>query len=156
MIEIERKFLVKSTDFKSLAIKETLIIQGFLSQDPERTVRVRIKGSSGFLTIKGKSNSSGTSRYEWEHKISISEAEDLLKLCLKGIIKKTRFEIPLGQHIYEVDEFYDDNDGLVIAEIELNSETEFFEKPEWLGKEVTGKPEYYNSQLSINPYSTWK
>ncbi len=155
MIEIERKFLVKSNEFKSLAVKQTLIIQGFLNKDPERIVRVRIKGDEGFLTIKGKSNSSGTSRYEWEREISISEAEELLKLCLKGVIKKTRFEVPVGKHMYEIDEFYEDNEGLIIAEIELNSENDVFEKPDWLGSEVTGETKYYNSQLSLNPYSSW-
>jgi len=118
-------------------------------------VRVRIKGDSAFLTIKGKSNDSGTSRFEWEKQIDIHDAEALLDLCEAGILEKTRYEIPSGKHIYEVDEFQGKNQGLLIAEIELNSEDEVFEKPNWLGKEVTGDVKYYNSQLSKQPYKTW-
>ena len=117
MIEIERKFLVVSDAFKEKASKNTRITQGFLSTDPELTVRVRIKGNEGFLTIKGKSNTSGTSRFEWEKEIDLEEAEALLKLCKKGIIDKIRYEVESNQHVYEVDEFFGDNKGLVIAEI---------------------------------------
>lgn len=155
MIEIERKFLVVSDAFKEKASKNTRITQGFLSTDPERTVRVRIKGNEGFLTIKGKSNTSGTSRFEWEKEIDLEEAEALLKLCKKGIIDKIRYEVESNQHVYEVDEFFGDNKGLVIAEIELNAENEVFEKPNWLGSEVTGKVKYYNSQLSVIPFCEW-
>jgi len=156
VIEIERKFLVKSKYYKSEAISSERIVQGFLNTNPERTVRIRIKGLKGFLTIKGKSNKSGTSRYEWEETIAISDAENLLKLCEEGVVEKTRYEIPLGNHIFEVDEFHGANGGLVIAEVELEDENEVFQKPEWLGIEVTGEVKYYNSQLSKNPYKNWK
>jgi adenylate cyclase len=155
MIEIERKFLVKSDDYKSAGSSNTRIVQGFLNTDPNRTVRIRIKGDKGFITVKGKSNESGTSRFEWEKEIPVDEAESLMKLCEKGILEKCRYEIPLGNHVYEVDEFYGDNLGLTVAEIELNSENEMFEKPDWLGKEVTGQIKYYNSQLSKNPFNLW-
>lgn len=156
MIEIERKFLVNSDAFKSKALSEKRIIQGFLNTDPERTVRVRINGKKGFLTIKGKSNESGTTRYEWEEAIALADAEELLKLCEEGIVEKTRYEIPQGNHIYEVDEFQGLNEGLTVAEVELENEDEVFQKPEWLGREVTGEVKYYNSQLSKNPYKNWK
>ncbi len=155
MLEIERKFLIVSQDFKNQAFSKERIVQGFLNTDPDRTVRVRIKGEMGFLTVKGKSNSLGTTRFEWEKQISTSEAEKLLDLCEKTIIEKTRYKISVGDHVFEVDVFHGANQGLVVAEIELNDENEDFEKPDWLGKEVTGKVKYYNSQLSKNPYSTW-
>ena len=155
MIEIERKFLVVSDAFKTEAFKKTRITQGFLSTDPERTVRVRIKETQGFLTIKGKSNASGASRFEWEKEIDLDEAEALLKLCKKGIIDKIRYEVRSNAHVYEVDEFFGDNAGLVVAEIELTSENEVFEKPFWLGKEVTGNIKYYNSKLSTIPFCKW-
>ncbi len=156
MVEIERKFLVNSNDFKKDAFKQTRIIQGFLSTNPKRTVRVRIKGKAGFLTVKGKSNDSGLSRFEWEKEISKAEAESLLELCKKGVINKIRYEIKVGNHIFEVDEFFGENEGLIIAEVELKSETETFIKPKWLGKEVTGNIKYYNSQLVKKPYNSWK
>lgn len=156
MLEIERKFLVKDKSFKTDVISENQIVQGFLNSDPERTVRVRIKNEKGFITVKGKSNIEGTIRFEWEKEILTTEAKTLLELCEKGIIEKTRYEIKQGNHIFEVDEFYGDNEGLIIAEIELNHETEIFKKPSWLGKEVTGEVHYYNSQLSINPYKNWR
>ena len=155
MIEIERKFLVISNDFKNESYKQTRIKQGFLNTNPERTVRVRVKGDKGYLTIKGLSSTNGLSRYEWEKEISKHDANQLLKLCEKGIIDKTRYEINIGEHTFEVDEFYGDNQGLVIAEVELQNESEAFDKPNWLGKEVTGITKYYNSQLSINPYKSW-
>ncbi len=154
-IEIEKKFLVKSEDFKKDALKSTRITQGYLSSHPERTVRVRIKGDKGFLTIKGKGSPSGASRYEWEKEIPVSEVEDLLTLCEDGIIDKTRYEVKSENHIFEVDEFYGENQGLVIAEVELLSENEYFFKPEWLGEEVTGKAQYYNAMLMKNPYIKW-
>jgi adenylate cyclase len=156
MIEIERKFLVKSEDFKKEAFTQNRIAQGYLSSVPGRTVRVRIKGDMGFLTIKGASNESGLSRFEWEKEIPVDEATALLKLCEKGVIDKTRFEVKMGQHIFEVDEFYGENEGLIVAEIELKSETENFESPNWLGKEVTNDNRYYNSCLSKNPYKNWR
>ena len=156
MEEIERKFLVESTDFIKESTINNRIVQGYLNSNPERTVRVRIKGNKGFLTIKGKGNENGTTRFEWEKEISLSEAEALLQLCESGIIDKIRYEIPIGKHTFEVDVFSDENQGLIIAEVELSSENEFFEQPNWLGKEVTGDKKYYNSYLSENPFCTWK
>jgi adenylate cyclase len=156
MIEIERKFLVKSNDFKQQAFIHNKIAQGYLSSVPERTVRVRIKGEKGFITIKGISQQSGMSRFEWENEIPLEEALELLKLCEKGKIEKTRYEIKLGNHIYEVDEFYGENEGLLLAEIELNSENETFEKPDLLGDEVTNDKRYYNAYLSKNPFKDWQ
>jgi adenylate cyclase len=155
MIEIERKFLVISDEFKSLAHKQNRIIQGYLSAIPERTVRVRVKGEKGYLTIKGASNQSGMSRFEWEKEIPVEEAKELLKLCEKGTIDKSRYEVKIGNHIFEIDEFYGKNKGLLLAEIELNSEAEYFEKPSWLGEEVTKDNRYYNSYLSKNPFVNW-
>lgn len=156
MVEIERKFLVKSADFKEQAFAHNKIAQGYLSAVPERTVRVRIKGERGFITIKGVSQQGGMSRFEWENEIPLDEALELLKLCEKGKIEKTRYEIKLGKHIFEVDEFYGENEGLVMAEVELESETETFEKPDWLGEEVTNDPRYYNAYLSKNPFKEWE
>ena len=156
MIEIERKFLVTSKAFKTQASAEKKISQGYLNSDPERTVRIRIANDQGFLTIKGKGNESGMSRFEWEKEIPVDEARALLALSEKGAIDKTRFEIKVGNHTYEVDEFYGENEGLVIAEIELSSENEAFEKPEWLGEEVTNDERYYNAYLSKNPFTYWK
>ncbi len=156
MLEIERKFLVTSAAFKEVAQKATRITQGYLSTDPERTVRVRIKGDKGFLTIKGKSNDSGTTRVEVEEEIAVDKAQTLLSLCLPGVIDKTRYEYTVGNHTWEIDEFYGENEGLTVAEIELNSEEEDFTKPDWIGNEVTGDNKYYNSQLSENPFKKWK
>ena len=156
MEEIERKFLVESTDFIKENTVNNRIVQGYLNSNPERTVRVRIKGNKGFLTIKGKGNENGTTRFEWEKEISLSEAEALLQLCESGIIDKIRYEIPLGKHTFEVDVFSGENQGLIIAEVELTSENEFFEQPNWLGKEVTGDKKYYNSHLSEHPFCSWK
>ncbi|MEM7085880.1 MAG: CYTH domain-containing protein [Bacteroidota bacterium] len=156
MVEIERKFLVTSEAFKAEAHSEIKITQGFLSVDPERTVRVRIKGERGFLTIKGKSNETGTSRFEWEREIPVTEAAALLKLCLPGVIDKIRCEVKREDHLIEIDIFSGENEGLVLAEIELSSEEETFPIPHWLGEEVTGDPRYYNSQLSKQPYKNWK
>lgn len=156
MIETERKFLVVSDAYKQEAFSQKRIMQGYLSSVPERTVRVRTKGTQGFLTIKGKSNESGTSRMEWEKEISVADAEQLLALCEKGAIDKIRHEVKAGGHIYEIDEFFGDNAGLVVAEIELADENEAFIKPQWLGEEVTGTERYYNAYLSRNPYNTWQ
>ena len=155
MIEIERKFLVLNNDFIALAVAKNRIVQGYLNSNPERIVRVRIKGNKGFLTIKGKGNDSGTTRLEWETEIPLAEAEKLLSICENGVIDKIRYEIPSGKHTYEVDVFAEQNKGLVIAEIELSAENEFFEKPNWLGKEVTGDNRYYNAYLSNNPFVSW-
>ena len=156
MIEIERKFLVLNTDFIALATAKNRIVQGYLNSNPERTVRLRIKGNKGFLTIKGKGNESGTTRLEWETEIPLDEAEKLISLCENGVIDKIRYEIPLGKHTFEVDVFSGENQGLIIAEVELTSENEFFEQPNWLGKEVTGDKKYYNSHLSEHPFCSWK
>lgn len=156
MTETERKFLVRNDSYKQQAYIQKRITQGYLSSVPERTVRVRTKGDQGFLTIKGKSNESGTSRMEWEKEISVADAEQLLALCEKGVIDKIRHEVKVGNHVYEVDEFFGDNAGLVVAEIELADENEEFTKPEWLGEEVTGTERYYNAYLSRNPYNTWQ
>ncbi len=152
--EIERKFLVKG-DFKKEVAKATRITQGYLSSVPERTVRVRIKGDKGFITIKGIGSSSGASRYEWEKEIPVAEVDELLKICEPGVIDKTRYAIQKGKHTFEVDEFYGENQGLTVAEIELSSETESFERPTWLGEEVTGDSRFYNSMLMKNPYTKW-
>jgi len=156
VIEIERKFLIKSDAFKSEAVSQERIVQGFLNTHEERTVRVRISGDFGYLTIKGKSNEAGTSRFEWEKELSLDEAEALLLLCEEGIIEKTRYAVPTGQHIFEIDEFHGANKGLIIAEIELNYEDELYVQPDWLGDEVTGDIKYYNSKLSKNPFKTWR
>lgn len=155
MQEIERKFLVTSARYKEEAIDATTIVQGFLNTAPERTVRVRIYGTKGFLTVKGKSSASGTTRFEWEKEISVKEAEQLMALCEEYSIEKVRYRVQVGNHIFEVDEFLGNNKGLTVAEIELQDENEPFKKPDWLGREVTGVAKYYNSQLSKTPYTLW-
>ncbi len=155
MLEIERKFLVRNTGFKAEAISQSEIKQGYLNSNPARAVRVRITGDEAFLTIKGASDSSGTTRFEWEKSIPVAEAQALFELCEPGTIHKTRFFVKAGKHTYEVDEFYGANEGLILAEIELETEDQHFDKPAWLGKEVTGDNRYYNSQLSKNPYKIW-
>ncbi|WP_396194610.1 CYTH domain-containing protein [Flavobacterium sp.] len=155
MIEIERKFLVLSNDFINESFSQKRIVQGYLSSNPERTVRVRIKGDKGYLTIKGKSSDNGTTRLEWEREISLTDAETLLTICENGIIDKIRYEVKVGRHVYEVDIFSGENDGLVMAEIELETESESFEKPNWLGAEVTNDERYYNAYLSKNPFKLW-
>ncbi len=152
--EIERKFLV-SGEFLKDAEEATEIVQGYLSRAPERTVRVRIKGDTGYLTIKGKTSDSGTTRLEWEKEISAEEARELLMLCEPFPVFKTRYLVPFAGHAFEVDVFHEKNEGLVLAEIELGSTDETFEKPLWLGKEVTGDIRYYNSYLSVKPYKLW-
>ncbi len=153
--EIERKFLVTNNSFKDQAGRRMYIKQGFLNSDKERIVRVRLKNDTGFLTVKGKSNSSGLTRFEWEKEITKQEVQSLFSLCEKGIIEKYRYPVTIDQHIFEVDEFLGDNEGLLIAEIELLSENENFTKPDWLGEEVTGNIRYYNSNLSKVPFKDW-
>lgn len=155
MIEIERKFLVQSEEFKAISFAKNEISQGYLNSNPERTVRVRIKGNQGYLTIKGKGNETGMSRLEWEMEIPVDEAKMLLNLCENDVISKMRYEVKFGNHVYEVDEFFGENEGLVLAEIELKSEQEAFEKPDWLGEEMTNNEKYYNSYLSKNPFKNW-
>ncbi len=152
--EIERKFLVKG-DFKADAFKATRITQGYLCSVPERTVRVRVKGEKGYITIKGIGSASGASRFEWEKEIPVDEVRQLLEICEPGVIDKTRYLVKAGEHTFEVDEFYGDNEGLVVAEVELHSEDEAFVRPAWLGEEVTGDARYYNSMLMKNPYTKW-
>jgi len=154
-MEIERKFLVTG-EYKPQAVRSFRIVQGYLSSTTGRTVRIRIKGEKGFITVKGKSNESGLSRYEWEKEIPVNEAEELLLLCEPGAIDKTRYEIPVGKHTFEVDEFYGDNSGLTVAEVELETEDESYLTPDWLGMEVTGDRKYYNSSLTKHPFKDWK
>lgn len=154
MIEIERKFLINDPTIMD-KLKGQRITQGYLCTDPQRTVRVRIKGVNAFITIKGVSSDSGLSRYEWEKEIPMVEAEELLELALPGIIDKTRYELQQENMIWELDKFHGDNDGLMIAEIELPSEDAVFTKPSWLGDEVTGDHRYYNSYLSEQPFKEW-
>ena len=153
--EIEKKFLVAG-EFKESAKKATRITQGYLSSVPERTVRVRVKGEKGYITVKGIGNDSGASRFEWEKEIPVEDVRDLLKICEPGVIDKTRYLVDCDGHTFEVDEFYGDNEGLVVAEVELCDENEAFTRPSWLGEEVTGDKKYYNSMLMKNPYKNWK
>ena len=154
-LEIERKFLVKG-DFKSMAYAHSRIKQGYICSGGGRTVRVRIRGDKGYLTIKGPSDNAGLARYEFETEIPVADASDLMRLCEPGVIDKTRYLVRSGAHIFEVDEFYGDNEGLVIAEVELGAEDEAFEKPDFIGREVTGDRRYYNSHLRRNPYRLWR
>lgn len=152
--EIERKFLVEG-DFSGKVSSAQRIVQGYISSVPGRTVRIRIRGNEGFLTIKGPSDEKGLSRYEFEQKIPLADAEELLKLCEPGAIDKVRHLIPSGKHTWEVDVFHGANEGLILAEIELSSEEEPFDKPAWLGREVSGDRRYYNSMLTKDPYTRW-
>jgi len=154
-LEIERKFLVNGDDYKRQAYSSSRIQQGYICSGHGRTVRVRIRDARGYLTIKGPSEHGGLARYEFEKEITIDEAEQLMRLCEPGIIDKTRYLVKSGQHTFEVDEFYGENDGLVMAEVELGSEDEPYEKPDFIGKEVTGDRRYYNSHLRENPFSLW-
>lgn len=152
--EIERKFLVNG-DFKLLAHAKSRLMQGYICNNPARTVRVRIASDKGFLTIKGESNADGTTRYEWEQQIPLNEAHSLITLCQGGIIDKTRYYVRSGIHTFEVDEFHGDNQGLILAEVELSAADEVFKKPDFIGEEVTGDTRYYNSQLIKHPFNTW-
>ena len=152
--EIERKFLVIG-EFRSLANISYRIAQGYLSSDPERTVRIRIKGDRAFITIKGKSTESGLTRYEWEKEIPIHDAHELLKLCQPCKIEKIRYEVIFEHQTFEVDEFFGSNRGLILAELELENENTVYVTPPWIGKEVTGDPHYYNAYLCKNPFSKW-
>lgn len=155
-LEIERKFLVKDENYKEEAFKATRVMQGYISSAKGRTVRVRTMGDKGFITIKGPSNASGTTRFEWEKEISVEDVRQLMNLCEPGIIDKTRYLVKAGQLTYEIDEFYGDNEGLTVAEIELPTEDTPFERASWLGEEVTGDRRYYNASLTKNPYTNWK
>ncbi len=151
-IETERKFLVQG-DYKTHASRSYRISQGYLSSVPERTVRVRVRDEKGYLTIKGKGN--GVSRVEWETEIPQEDAVVLLGLCEQGVIDKTRHIVEYAGHVFEVDEFHGENEGLILAELELGSEDEAFDKPDWLGEEVTGDVRYYNSYLTSHPFRHW-
>ena len=152
--EIERKFLVTG-DFSRQVISAQRIVQGYICSQPGRTVRVHIRGEEGFLTIKGASDEKGLSRYEFEQKIPLADAEELLKLCEPGAIDKMRNLVPAGKHTWEIDVFHGENEGLILAEIELASEDEPFERPDWIGQEVSGDRRYYNSMLTKHPYKQW-
>lgn len=156
-LEIERKFLACG-EFKAYAYHSERIKQAYLSIDPERSVRIRQKGNKAYITIKGKSDQAGLRRFEWEKEITINEASLLFKLSLPNSnIDKTRYYIKTNDNLeFEVDEFHEENEGLIIAEIELQNENQQFDKPMWLGKEVTGDNRYYNSALSQNPYIKWQ
>lgn len=153
-LEIERKFLVVG-DYKSLSASHSRIMQGYICSGRGRTVRVRLRDDKGYLTIKGPSLNGGLSRFEFEKEITKDEALSLMRLCEPGIIDKTRWLVPVGSHTYEVDEFYGDNQGLVVAEVELGSEHEDYERAPFVGREVTGDRKYYNSSLCTYPYKDW-
>jgi CYTH domain-containing protein len=155
-IEIERKFLVTNLSFLDVARDNIPISQGFLSSHPDRMVRVRIAGNDAFLTIKGKGNDSGASRFEWEKPITVDEANQLMELCEPGIIEKTRYLVPAGTHTIEVDVFHGENAGLILAEVEMVNETDDILLPDWVGREVTGEERYYNDRLSRMPFRQWK
>jgi CYTH domain-containing protein len=152
--EIERKFLVKG-DYKSQAFRSDVIKQGYLSISGISVIRVRTKGDRAYITIKSAQVEGMIKRHEWEYEIPVADAEEMLLLCEDAVIDKTRYLVQAGKHTFEVDEFYGENEGLLIAEVELESEDEAFEKPDWLGAEVTGNGRYYNSFLSIQPYKEW-
>lgn len=154
--EIERKFLVLSNQFKANAHEHYRIVQGFLNSDPARVVRIRLSGEKAWITVKGMGDARGLSRFEWEKELDTPEAEALLKLCEPGRIEKTRYLVQYGNTLFEVDEFYGENAGLLIAEAELEFADQSIDLPEWLGEEVTGQKAYYNSQLAQHPYSSWK
>lgn len=154
-LEIERKFLVhKWMDWKRLASSCSHIQQGYFAA--VNTVRVRIRDDKGYLTIKGPSRNGGLSRYEFEKEITLQEAQQLMLLCESGVIDKHRYLVPYAGHTFEVDEFHGDNDGLVMAEVELKSENEPFESPNFIGKEVTGDRRFYNSHMRKNPFKLWR
>ena len=155
-VEIERKFLIKDGRYKELAFASSRIRQGYICSGHGRTVRVRIRDTRGYLTIKGPSTNGGLSRYEFEKEITLDDAEHLMQLCEPGLIDKTRYLVRSGKHTFEVDEFYGENEGLVIAEVELNYEDEPYEKPDFIGEEVTGDKRYYNSYLRLNPFTRWE
>jgi adenylate cyclase len=152
-LEIERKFLVAGEGWRQPAERQTRFSQGYLSRDPARTVRVRTAGERAFLTIKGKTV--GATRDEFEYEIPVDEAQALLALCEGPLIDKRRHLCEFQGRTWEVDEFFGDNAGLVVAEIELASEDEAFERPAWLGAEVTGDARYYNANLAAQPYRAW-
>lgn len=152
--EIERKFLV-SGDYKHLAVSSSHVAQGYICAERGRTVRVRIRGERGYLTIKGPSADGGLSRYEWEKELPLDEARELMALCGPGAIDKTRWLVPWEGHTFEVDEFHGANEGLTVAEVELRAPDEAFARPPFLGREVTGDVRFYNTSLGTRPYTAW-
>lgn len=154
-LEIERKFLVTDDSYKAMAFHSDRIAQGYLCREGGNSARVRVRGDKGYITIKGPSMDGGLSRFEWEKEIPHSEAWELIKLCHGGIIDKIRYLVKCGRHTFEVDEFHGDNEGLTVAEVELESTDEVFERPAFLGKEVTGDRRYYNSSLTRMPFKYW-
>jgi len=155
MLEIERKFSVKNTTFLANAKESYKITQGYLNTDKNRTVRVRIKGNKGFITVKGISSADGLSRFEWEREIDVKDAEALLLLCEDFVIDKTRYLFPFNDVVFEIDVFEGANKGLIIAEVELQTTDQQFEKPDWLGDELTGDKRFYNAYLSNMPFTSW-
>lgn len=155
MLEIERKFLVKNESFKAMALKKTYFAQGYLHKTKLKTIRVRVASDKAWLTLKGPSLQQGLARYEFETEIPLEDGKYLLTLCEDGIIEKERYYVPCGKHVYEVDEFLGRNKGLIVAEVELKAIDEDFDKPDFIGKEVTGEVKYYNAQLSLYPFDTW-
>lgn len=153
-LEIERKFLVRG-DYKHLSSSHSRIVQGYICSDRGRTVRVRLRDEKAYLTIKGPSTDNGLSRYEFEKEITKDEGLSLLRLCQPGIIDKIRWLVPIGNHTFEVDEFFGENEGLVVAEVELRSPDDDYPRPAFLGQEVTGDRRYYNSSLRLKPFKTW-
>ncbi len=154
-MEIERKFIVTG-EWKHLATSKTHIEQGYFDTAPGRTVRIRIRDDKAYLTIKGPSADGGLSRYEFETEIPLDDAHELMKLCRPGRIDKTRWLVPNGRHTIEVDEFHGDNDGLIMAEIELSAPDEPYDRPPFLGQEVTGDPRFYNKSLMTRPFCLWR
>lgn len=154
-IEIERKFLVTDDSYKALAYHSDRIAQGYICREGGNSARVRVRGDKGYITIKGPSRDGGLSRYEWEKEIPVQEAWELMRLCNGATIDKTRYLVRCGAHTFEIDEFYGDNEGLVVAEVELSDADELFEKPGFIGKEVTGEKRYYNSSLTRLPFKYW-
>ena len=154
-LEIERKFLVTGDSYKALAFRSDRIAQGYICREGGNSARVRVRGDKGYITIKGPSRDGGLSRYEWEKEIPVNEARELLKICNDAIIDKVRHLVEYGGHTFEVDEFFGDNEGLTVAEVELGDANEEFEKPDFIGEEVTGDKRYYNSRLTRFPYKSW-
>lgn len=154
-LEIERKFLVEGDGYIGQAFRHYDIIQGYIAHENGRSVRIRITDSEAVLTIKGPSDEKGMTRYEWNHPIPLQEARELFELHQRGTIEKRRYLVHSGPHVFEIDEFHGENEGLVMAEVELGSETEAFDKPSFIGKEVTGDTRFYNAYLAVHPYKDW-
>lgn len=155
-LEIERKFLVKGNDYRNEAYKYYDMVQGYIAHENGRSVRIRITNTESLITIKGPTDAKGMSRYEWNHTIDKRDAVELMELCQGSKIEKRRYLVHSGPHVFEIDEFHGESEGLVIAEVELTSENEVFQKPDFIGDEVTGDKRYYNAHLTRDPYKNWK